>query len=262
MERLAGRVAVVTGAASGIGRGVVRRFLREGANVVIGDINEEALAAVADESATQHGEDRVAARQCDVVDEADVVALADLAMDRFGRLDVCVANAGAGGYGLIVDLELAEWRRVTDLCLAGVFLTIKHAGRAMRDAGNGGSIIAIASLNAIQPSAGMSAYCAAKAGVVMLSQCAAMELGPFGIRVNSIGPGLIDTPATGTFFAVPAIVEAFVAATTVGRSGTVEDVAALAAFFSRRTSPGSSRQRSIPLTVAGTRAATRACPRS
>ena len=227
MKRLPDKVAVITGGASGIGLGLARRFVADGARVVVCDVDEPALAAVAAEL----GPDRCVTARCDVTSETDLERLAATALDRFGRVDIVVANAGAGGYGLVVDLTLDEWRRVTDLCLTGTFLTLKHLGRAMRDCGRGGSIIAIASLNAIQASAGMSAYCAAKAGVVMLAEVAAMELGPHGIRVNSIGPGLIDTPATGTFFAVPAIRDGFVEATTVGRSGTVADVASLATFL-------------------------------
>ena len=232
MSRLQDKVAVITGGASGIGLGIARRFVAEGARVVLGDVNDDALAeAVAALNHGAPGSQRATGVHCDATVEAELALLASTAVHVFGGIDVCVANAGIGGYGLLLDLELDDWKRVTDLCLTGTFLTVKHIGRAMRDAGRGGSIMTIASLNAVQPSAGMGAYCAAKAGVVMLSEVAAMELGPFGIRVNSIGPGLIDTPATATFFAVPAIRDGFIEATAIGRAGTVEDVAALAAFL-------------------------------
>lgn len=232
MSRLQDKVAVITGGASGIGLGIARRFVAEGALVVLGDVNDEALAGAVDElnfgSTTGV---RATGAHCDAIVEGDLAALAATAVTQFGGIDIGIANAGIGGYGLLVDLELDDWKRVTDLCLTGTFLTIKHIGRAMRDGGRGGSIVTIASLNAIQASAGMGAYCAAKAGVVMLSEVAAMELGPFGIRVNSIGPGLIDTPATAAFFEVSAIRDGFIDATAVGRAGTVDDVAALAAFL-------------------------------
>jgi len=221
-DRLAGRTALVTGAASGIGRAITERLVADGALVIAGDIDAAALASLREALG-----DRVVIAVCDVTDEASIAAAADLAA-MHGGLDIAVANAGKGTFGMIVDHPLEAWREIIDLCLTGVFLTIKHAGRVMND---GGSIINIASLNGIQPSAGMSAYCAAKAGVVMLTQVAAMELGGRGIRVNSVGPGLVETAATSTFFLVPGVVEEFVENTTVGRFAQPVDVANLVAFL-------------------------------
>jgi NAD(P)-dependent dehydrogenase (short-subunit alcohol dehydrogenase family) len=154
-----GAVGVVTGAASGIGRAVARRFVAEGGMVVGGDIDEEGLAALEAELGTK----AFAGARCDVTVEDDVASLVELAGARFGGLDAVVANAGGGTSSEVVDHDFAEWRRVVDLCLHGVFLTVKHGGRAMRDAGRGGAIVAVASLNAVQPGRGMGAYCAAKA---------------------------------------------------------------------------------------------------
>jgi NAD(P)-dependent dehydrogenase (short-subunit alcohol dehydrogenase family) len=223
-ERLSGKVALVTGAASGIGKGIATRYASEGARLVVGDIDPAGLDALVAEL----GPERCAALTADVTSEDDDAALAALAIERFGRLDIAVANAGAGHFAMVVDQDLADWRRVIDLCLTGVFLTVKHAARHM---GEGGSIIAIASLNAVQPSAGMSAYCAAKAAVAMFCRVAAMELGPAGVRVNAIAPGLVRTTATGPFWEMPGIVEEFLDNTTVGRFAEPDDVAALAAFL-------------------------------
>lgn len=115
-----------------------------------------------------------------------------------------------------------------DLCVTGVFLTVKHSALVMRD---GGSVITIAPLNGTQPSAGMSAYCTAKAGVMMFTKVAAMELGSRGIRVNAIAPGLVQTNATGAFWMVPGVVEEFVDNTTLGRFAQPADIAAAAAYL-------------------------------
>jgi 3-oxoacyl-[acyl-carrier protein] reductase len=178
--RLEGKVAVVTGGASGIGLATARRFVAEGARVMLGDLNADALATVQAELG-----DAVAGARGDVSVEDDVEALVAAAVDRFGPVDVAFANAGIGSMAPITEIDAAEWMRVVEVNLLGPLLTIKHAARRMQD---GGSIVLTASLNAVQPAAGMSAYCCTKAAVAMLAQVAAMELGPRGIRVNAIGP--------------------------------------------------------------------------
>jgi NAD(P)-dependent dehydrogenase (short-subunit alcohol dehydrogenase family) len=217
------KVALVTGGGSGIGLATVERFVQEGARVVVGDVDKARLDAVQEQLG-----DVVRVVECDVADEPAVEKLAQTALDAFGRLDIAFANAGIGTSGLIVDADLAEWKRVVDVCLVGPMLTIKHSARRM-DAG--GSIVVTASLNAVQPGGGMSAYCAAKAGVAMLVQVAAMELGPAGIRVNAIGPGLVRTGLTDGMWLVPAVVDEYVENTTVGRHATPDEIANLVAFL-------------------------------
>jgi NAD(P)-dependent dehydrogenase (short-subunit alcohol dehydrogenase family) len=216
------RLALVTGAASGIGRAITERFVADGIRVLAVDIDDAGLTALA----AEQGE-AVTTAHCDVTDE-DSVAAACARAAELGGLTVAVANAGRGTFSPIVDHPLGEWKAIIDLCLTGVFLTVKHAASVMHD---GGSIITVASLNATQPAEGMSAYCTAKAGVAMLTKVAAMELGHRRIRVNSIAPGLVQTAATGAFFTVPGVVEEFIENTTVGRIGTPADIADMAAFL-------------------------------
>ena len=222
-SRFAGKVALITGGASGIGLATARRIVAEGGRVVVGDVNDEALAAAGSELG-----DAGAALRCDVTVEADVEALAAAAVERFGSLDVACANAGIGAVARLVDAEVAEWSRVLDVNLTGPFLTIKHAARRM---GRGGSIVVTASLNAVQPGIGMGAYCSSKAGVAMLARVAALELGPAGIRVNAVGPGLVRTALTDGAFLLPAIVEEFEENAPLGRHAAPEEVAALIAFL-------------------------------
>jgi len=216
------RLALVTGAASGIGRAITDRFVADGMRVLAADIDTAGLQRLAGDLG-----DRVVTAHCDVTDEVSVADTMAMATD-LGGLHVAVANAGRGTFSPIVDHPLDEWKSIIDLCLTGVFVTVKHAAGAMHD---GGSIITIASLNATQPSAGMSAYCAAKAGVVMLTRVAAMELGARRIRVNTIAPGLVETNATSAFFMVPGVVEEFVDNTTVGRFAQPADIANMASFL-------------------------------
>ena len=221
--RLNGKVSIVTGGASGIGLATVRRFVAEGARVMIGDID----GARAEEVAGQLGQD-VAALRCDVRSEPDVEALVRASEEHFGRPEVVFANAGIGSFASVVDTDLAEWTRVLEVNLVGPMLTIKHAARRMPA---GGSIVLTASLNAVQPARGMSAYCCAKAGLAMLAEVAALELGPRGIRVNSVGPGLVHTPLTDAMWALPALVADFDENAPLDTTTSPDDVANLVTFL-------------------------------
>ncbi|MDZ7727822.1 MAG: SDR family oxidoreductase [Dehalococcoidia bacterium] len=190
MGRLDGKVAIVTGGASGIGRGAVVAFVEEGARVYVADLDAAGIGGLVSEL----GHNYVDGTATDTTDEAAVQKMVDGCVRRFGRLDVALNNVGIGGFSPIQDYPAEDFRRVVDVCLAGTFLCIKHESRHLIDAGHGGSIINIASLNATQPTEGFAAYCSAKAGVAMLTEVAALELGRRGIRVNAIGPGTHRDP--------------------------------------------------------------------
>ncbi|WP_322796697.1 SDR family NAD(P)-dependent oxidoreductase [Tepidiforma sp.] len=227
MSSLEGKVAVVTGGGSGIGKAIVEAFVREGARVIVGDVDEAAIGRLIGAL----GHNQVDGAVVDVRDEAAVERMVAQAVRRFGRLDIAVNNAGVGGFAPIQSYALEDWERVVGISLTGTFLCIKHEAARMIAQGQGGSIINIASLNAIQPAEGFAAYCSAKAGVAMLTKVAALELGRYGIRVNAIGPGLIHTPATAPMTAVPGLEAAFIAEAPVGRAGEPEDVAGLAVYL-------------------------------
>ena len=224
--RLDGKVAVITGGASGIGRAIARRIVADGASVVLGDLNEALLAEAADELGAACSTVRA-----DVTLESDIERLVARAVDAFGQLDIGVNCAGLGTLGPITSLAVEQWDLVLDVCLKGVFLSVKHEAAAMQAAGRPGVIINIASINARQPAQGMSAYCTAKAGVEMLTRVAALELGPSRIRVVGIGPGLIDTPLTQYTKDVPAFRDGYLENIPVGRVGSTDDIAAAAAFL-------------------------------
>jgi NAD(P)-dependent dehydrogenase (short-subunit alcohol dehydrogenase family) len=188
-DRLAGRVAIVTGGASGIGRRTAELFASEGAKVVIGDRNE----ALLDEVRNSIGDDRCASVSVDVTREIDLERLVNLACEKFGRVDVAINSAGIGALG---PLPAETWRAVLDTSLTGVVLALKHEARIMLELGSGGMIVNLASIYGRQPGEGMAAYCGAKAGVEMLTSVAALELGPRGLRVNAIAPGFVETPMT------------------------------------------------------------------
>jgi NAD(P)-dependent dehydrogenase (short-subunit alcohol dehydrogenase family) len=224
--RLQDRVAVITGGASGIGREIARRYVEEGAQVVLGDRNMALLSEAEKELGA-------ACAVCagDVRVETDVERLLERASEAFGRVDVGVNCAGLGTLAPIVDQTEEQWSEVIDVCLKGVFLSMKHEARQMIAAGRGGVIINIASINARQPSEGMSAYCSAKAAVEMLTRCAAMELAGDRIRVVGIGPGFVDTPLTSYAKQFPAIREAYLKTIPLGRVGTPRDIANAALFL-------------------------------
>jgi NAD(P)-dependent dehydrogenase (short-subunit alcohol dehydrogenase family) len=193
--RLQGKVAVITGGASGMGRSSAIRFLAEGAQVVIADLNT-AMAEETLELAAQQGHaSAITFKRADVSLESDVEATIALAFERFGRLDCVFNNAGVGGaMGAITDITVEDWDRTQNLLLRSVFLGIKHGGRALGRQGRGGSIINTASTAGLGGGSGPAAYSAAKAGVINLTRCAAVELASARIRVNTIAPGGILTP--------------------------------------------------------------------
>ena len=190
MGQLDGRVAVITGAASGMGLATAERFIAEGASVVIADFNTESGTAAAERLG-----DRCRFTKCDVAIEDDVAAAIALATDAFGRLDIVFNNAGIGGaFGPITEIKAEDWDETFAILTKGVFLGIKHGARVMIDQGEGGSIINTASIAGIGGGAGPQPYSAAKAAVINLGKNTATELAPHNIRVNSICPGLIFTP--------------------------------------------------------------------
>ncbi len=193
-DRLAGRTAVVTGGASGIGFEVARRFLSEGASVVVGDYNAEAGAASMDRLAAEGCADRVDFIRTDVCQEEDVEALMARAVSRFGSLDIAFNNAGiAGAVGPIIETSAEHWDATFAVMTRGVFLGVKHAARLMIPRG-GGVIINTASIAALSSGVVPTAYSASKAAVVSFTRNAATELAEHRIRVNAVCPGIIFTP--------------------------------------------------------------------
>ncbi len=220
------RDAVVVGGASGIGWATAQALAVDGWRVTIGDVNGDLATDRAAELVRDHGPGHTA-RIVDVTDESSVEALfAGMAAADPGSAgrapELVVTTAGVSSLALVTDHDTAEFRRVVDVCLHGSFLVIKHAGRVVRE---GGSIVAIASLNARQPGRGMAAYCAAKAGLVMLAQVAALELGERGIRVNTVSPGFLVTPLTEPVLQIPGLAEDYAENSAVSHRGTAEDVA-------------------------------------
>ncbi|MEQ1726256.1 MAG: SDR family oxidoreductase [Sphingopyxis sp.] len=195
MGALDGKVAIITGAGSGIGRASAIRFAAEGARLVIGDRSEAVF-----ETAAMIG-DTVTAAQMDAGVEGDVERLVATALFTYGGLDIAFANAGiSGGMAGIFDTSVENWTEVLRVNLIGPWLMVKHAGKAMADAGRGGSIILTASVAGIRSGAGGPAYSASKAGVINLAQVSAQQLSGTGVRVNTICPGLTETGMTKPTF--------------------------------------------------------------
>ena len=192
---LEGKVAIITGAGSGIGRASAIRFAAEGAKVVLGD-----MASSVHETATLIG-DAATAVQMDAGDEADVAALVAKTLELHGHIDVAFANAGiSGGMEGIFDNTVENFTSVLRVNLIGPWLMVKHAGKVMADAGKGGSIILTASVAGIRSGAGGPPYSASKAGVINLAMVSAQQMSDTGVRVNAICPGLTETGMTKPTF--------------------------------------------------------------
>ena len=193
-ELLAGKIVVVTAAAgTGIGSATARRCLEEGARVVVSDSHARRLAEVHGELAGAYG-DRVWPIGCDVTDEGQVEALVAGAAARFGRLDVMVNNAGLGGTASVLEMTDEQWSRVLDVTLTGTFRCTRAALRQMVAQGGGGAVVNNASVLGWRAQPGQAHYAAAKAGVMALTRCAALDVAEHGIRVNAVAPSLATHP--------------------------------------------------------------------
>ncbi|WP_203335859.1 SDR family oxidoreductase [Nocardioides limicola] len=194
-DLLRGKVVVVTAAAgAGIGAAVVRRCLEEGAaHVVVSDTHARRLAEAEEALAAEFGADRVSSLVCDVTDDDQVTALLDLA-EAAGGVDIMINNAGLGGEVSVLEMTDDQWSKVLDITLTGTFRCIRAAGRRMAAAGNGGVIVNNASVIGWRAQAGQAHYAAAKAGVMALTRCSALDLAEHRIRVNAVSPSLAMHP--------------------------------------------------------------------
>lgn len=231
MSDLSGKSIIVTGASQGIGRGMAQRFVADGARVIIADIADEQGERLAAELGSS-----ALFVHVDVTDEAQVAGVVDLAVERFGRLDGMVNNAGIlGARGHIADADLGEWLRTMDILLTSVMLGIKHAARIMVPQGSG-SIVNTSSTAGVQGGLGAHAYTAAKHAVIGLTKSTAVELIRSGIRVNAICPGatvssLTTVLVTGDASKTDEAAAYMAAKSPTGRAPMPEDIAGIAAYL-------------------------------
>jgi 3alpha(or 20beta)-hydroxysteroid dehydrogenase len=225
MARLEGKVALISGAARGMGEAEARLFVAEGAQVMIGDVRDEEAAALAKElggSAYQI--------HLDVTDEASWKSAVATARKRFGQLDILVNNAGILHFSSLEETELADYERVIRVNQIGTFLGMKSVAPALRAAG-GGSIVNISSAAGLQGLAGVIAYSSSKWAVRGMTKTAALELGPAGIRVNSVHPGGVDTPMVAAAAVTTETRTAAYGSQPIARIGRPEEVAELVCWL-------------------------------
>lgn len=232
--RLSGKVAIVTGGGRQIGFAIASRFAAEGASVVLAQRGEHQGGEA--EAAIHAAGGEATAVTCDVADEKSVAAMVDRTVELYGRVDILVNNAGTGIAEHVTDLSWDEYRRVIDINVGGVLLCTKYAARAMKSGGQGGSIINISSIQGVLPLRQSAVYAGSKGAVNLITQQTAADLGPMGIRVNTIAPGYIDNEMMHGYHDLVSETpgEAIAAARrsiVLGRLGTPDDVASSALFF-------------------------------
>lgn len=227
-RRFEGRVALVTGAAGGIGAATARRLAEEGALLVLADRDKDGIEPVAEKLRADGFE--AAAVLVDQTRPDDVDALFSAIVGTYDRLDVCFANAGFGRVEPFLDLSLSNWQRHVDVNLTGTFLICQGAARRMVSCGSGGSIVVTTSSGAVSPAALFAAYCSTKAALNMLVQVMAGELGPHDIRVNAVMPGVTETSMTQSLLdsGARALVESEI---PLGRTASPDDIAAAVAYL-------------------------------
>jgi glucose 1-dehydrogenase len=223
---LNGKVAIVTGAGSGIGHAIAERFAAAGASVCVNYLGYEDEAR-----ALAQRLPRAIAVKADVSKVAEVQALVDATVKQLGPIDVLVNNAGLERSAPFLDMDEASWDVVLDVDLKGAFLCAQACGRVMRDSGKGGSIVNISSIHEDVAFPGFTSYCAAKGGLRMVMRNAALELAPFGIRVNNVAPGAIATPINAKTLNDPDKVALLQRIIPLARMGRPEEVAEVALFL-------------------------------
>ena len=227
--RLAGKVAVVTGAAQGLGKACAERFLAEGAKVVIGDITGTTLATTAEELGHPA---RLHAVEADVTKRADVERLVAAAVERFGRLDIMLNNAGIARNQPFLDITDQDFDDVLGVNLRGALFGVQTAARQMIAQGGGGVILNMSSINALLANPNLATYAMSKGGMNQLTAVAAVALAPHGIRVAGIGPGTILTEMVAkSIFSSEDARKAVLSRTPIGRCGEPSEIGAVAAFL-------------------------------
>jgi NAD(P)-dependent dehydrogenase (short-subunit alcohol dehydrogenase family) len=229
-QLLRDKVALVTGAARGIGRAIAQAYAEHGASVVLGDVLVEQAQAVAEE--IQAAGNAAIALHLDVTDPQSVRQAVDRTVTRFGRIDVLVNNAGVLRPHPIVDFPLEDWDLIYRVNVRGTFLCAQAVARQMIAQGAGGCIINMSSASGKKADREESAYCASKSAVIGFTRCLALELGPYGIRANAILPGATDTEMLRDLIdQVPGVREELLAKTPLGKMATPRDQANAAVFL-------------------------------
>ncbi len=228
--QLANKIAIVTGASSGIGLAIAEKFLSEGAKVVLSDVNE-----VGQEIANKYGEQAMFIK-CDVSKSAEVDALVEQAVKKFGRLDIMVNNAGIATSGTASDTSDEVWHKTIEVNLSGVFYGLRAAAKIMLAQKSAGAIINMTSIAGSVGFNGSLAYCASKGGITQLTRAAAIDLAKSKIRVNAIAPGVIDTNMTKAYLADPGFQQLMANMTPMGHVGQPENIADAALYLASEAS--------------------------